>query len=146
MRSVFVALLLGLALGASPAAAQALRLCPVPGAAGDSAAAAPLLRLTASAEIREIRFESTPRIRIYLPGCPGNAVRTTERRNLPSPVEPGVTYRDVSAGVEISSYLQVTCNVPDGAGAIPGAAARELRAICGEAASGTTTSPAPPGQ
>jgi hypothetical protein len=46
-------------------------------------------------------------------GCAGwDSVVVTERVNLPDPVEPGVTYRDVRIGVEIRSWLDLRCDAP----------------------------------
>ena len=78
--------------------------------ADSAAAAAPDVVIAASAQVRELRFESRPEIRVGVAGCPGgDAVRVVERRNLPDPVLPGVTYRDVFVSVEILGHLQVEC-------------------------------------
>src|SRR5918999_4310416 len=62
----------------------------------DTTGMAPDVRLYARVQIAELRFVTAPRTRAHVYGCvPTDSVRVLERRNLPSPVEPGVTYRDV---------------------------------------------------
>lgn len=101
-----------LACVSAPAAAQ--DGCPsLPGssAAADSGRAPDVL-IRASASAREVRFQSQPRTSLRTPGCNLDGVVETERVNLPDPVEPGVTYRDVRVGVEIRADLQVACLLP----------------------------------
>lgn len=97
------------ALAAAPAAAQA---CAAVGA--DSAAARPArppdVLIVANATIAELRFGTDPRTQVRATGCPGaESVVTTQRQNLPDPVQPGVTYRDVRVGVEIRAWLNLEC-------------------------------------
>jgi hypothetical protein len=127
-----------LAALASRAAAQtpAAATCPVAPAPADSAGRRPDVTVIASAHADQLRFESAPRVQVRVLGCgASSAIRVTERRNLPKPVQPGVTYRDVSVGVEIRSYLNVQC--------LPGAPAA-LAAICAAPAAADTTRRAPP--
>ena len=56
-----------------------------------------------------MRFASQPRIRVRLCGGVLDSVRIVERRNLPDPVQPGVTYRDVYIAVEILGHLNAEC-------------------------------------
>lgn len=96
---------------AAPAAAQ--ERCPPAEAAAGAAAEGrgPTVLIRATAEIRELRFDSQPRAEVRTGGCAAaeNDVVVTERVNLPDPVEPGVTYRDVRIGVEIRARLDVVC-------------------------------------
>ena len=79
-------------------------------AAVDTAGGAPDVSIEASVRAREVHFDAAPRLEVRLLGCPATgAVKVVERRNLPRPVQPGVTYRDVSIGVEIHQYLDVRC-------------------------------------
>lgn len=98
------------ALACAPAAAQE---CTGIAVSADSARAqgrAPDLRIVASASAREVRFESQPRATVRLNGCAVlDTVIVTERTNLPDPVQPGVTYRDVRVGIEIRGWLDVRC-------------------------------------
>lgn len=103
-----------LALAAVPAAAQG-GCVPLPAASAVAADSgrAPDVLIRASATIRELRFESRPRTSVRTLGCAElDGVVVTERVNLPDPVEPGVTYRDVRVGVEIRASLGVTCLLP----------------------------------
>lgn len=70
---------------------------------------APAIILRASASAREVRFASQPRIHVRLCGGVLDSVRVLERRNLPDPVQPGVTYRDVFIAVEILGHLNAEC-------------------------------------
>jgi hypothetical protein len=99
------------ALAGAPAAAQE---CGGLSLRSDSARAdagrAPDVLIVASATARQVRFESEPRIQVRLHGCEGlDSVVTTQRQNLPRPVQPGVTYQDVRVGVEIRAWLNVQC-------------------------------------
>lgn len=78
-------------------------------ASSASATNAPAIILRASASAREVRFASQPRISVRLCGGVLDSVRVLERRNLPDPVQPGVTYRDVYIAVEILGHLNAEC-------------------------------------
>jgi hypothetical protein len=56
-----------------------------------------------------VRFASQPRIQVRLCGGVLDSVRVLERRNLPDPVQPGVTYRNVFIAVEILGHLNAEC-------------------------------------
>lgn len=104
-------------LAAAPAAAQPA--CAALPAAVDSALAAavaadstraPDVVIRATVSTRELRFASQPRAAVRTLGClPLDTVIVTERVNLPDPVQPGVTYRDVRVGIEIRAHLDVQC-------------------------------------
>ena len=81
-------------------------------AAGDSARApargAPDVILLASFSADQIRFNSQPRAKIRF--CWGtDTLRIVERRNLPDPVVPGVTYRNVFIAMELLTHLDGVC-------------------------------------
>ncbi|HEX6037827.1 hypothetical protein, partial [Longimicrobium sp.] len=98
-----------LVLAAAPVAAQdACALLPVAPAAADSL---PDVLIRATATAREVRFNTQPRTSVRALGC-ADSVIVTERVNLPDPVEPGVTYRDVRVGIEIRADLRITCLLP----------------------------------
>lgn len=100
-------------MGAPAARAQEVGPCPTPGATVDTAGRAPDLVIRASARAAEVRFGSQPEIDVRLRGCAVlDTVRVLERRNLPDPVQPNVTYRDVFVAVEILGHLDVTCLLP----------------------------------
>jgi hypothetical protein len=98
------------ALACAPAAAQE---CVGIAVNADSARAQgrrPDLLIVASVSAREVRFETQPQAEVRLTGCAAlDTVIVTERTNLPDPVQPGVTYRDVRVGIEIRGWLNVQC-------------------------------------
>lgn len=105
-----LAVMSALAAFSAPAGAQA-GACV---ASGDSAAAqparAPDVAISASVTARELTFQSSPRARVRLAGCAlPDTVRVTERRNLPTPVQPGVVYRDVHVAVEVHAWVDAEC-------------------------------------
>lgn len=128
-------LLAMLALAAAPAAAQdgCARLGSSV-APGDSTQA-PLVVIRATADVRELRFGSQPRTSVRTLGCAGlDSVIVTERVNLPEPVQPGVTYRDVRVGMEIRAHLDVVC--------LPALAADPaFAALCGSASAAAGPQP-----
>lgn len=69
----------------------------------------PTVVLFASASAREVRFATQPRILVRLCGAVTDSVHVVERRNLPDPVQPGVTYKDVYIAVEIMGHLNAEC-------------------------------------
>jgi hypothetical protein len=69
----------------------------------------PTIVIYAAASAREVRFASQPRITVRLCGAVTDSVHVIERRNLPDPVQPGVTYRDVYIAVEIIGRLNAEC-------------------------------------
>lgn len=62
----------------------------------------------AEASAREVRFEKQPTVRVRLDGAL-DSVHVVERRNLPSPVVAGTTYRNVFVAVEIFGRLNAEC-------------------------------------
>jgi hypothetical protein len=127
-----------LALASAPAAAQDGCTLPPRLAGGDSTGALVIIR--ASANIRELRFESRPRAEVRTEGCAGlDSVIVTERVNLPDPVQPGVTYRDVRVGIEIRASLNVACLLP----AL--AADPAFAGLCSPAPTASAASPPPAG-
>jgi hypothetical protein len=69
----------------------------------------PTIVIYAAASAREVRFAAQPQISIRLCGAVTDSVRVIERRNLPDPVQPGATYRDVFIAVEIIGRLNAEC-------------------------------------
>jgi hypothetical protein len=105
-------------------------------AASGVASQAPAIILFASASAREVRFASQPRIRVRLCGGVLDSVRVLERRNLPDPVQPGVTYRDVYIAVEILGRLNAEClagRITGGADSSGACAAIRIRDTTGAA-------------
>ena len=92
-------------------------------ATGQRIGTAPDIILRASVSAREVRFASQPHLSVRLCGGTLDSVHVLERRNLPSPVVPGTTYRDVYVAVEILGHLTGSCiaNGLTGGRAAPGA-------------------------
>lgn len=134
MRALAAAAILILSLLAAPAAAQAPAPLCRETVKADSAASQPDVMISASARIRELRFESQPRADLELTGCALLDSVRVERVNLPTPLQPGVTYRDVAVDLEAAGYLNVECllTVP-----LAGAAGDSLRMALGRALAGT---------
>ncbi|HEX6369020.1 MAG TPA: hypothetical protein VF006_08805 [Longimicrobium sp.] len=98
------------ALACAPAAAQECAGIPVNADSARAQGRAPDLLIRASASARELRFQTQPEAEVRLTGCAAlDTVIVTERTNLPHPVQPGVTYRDVRVGIEIRGWLNVEC-------------------------------------
>ena len=107
-RCTLFALALALILAPGAARAQAAAApCADDSAGADSTRVAVVVR--ASVTAAEVTFRDAPRAEARVSGCAGPAVRVLDRRNLPSRVEPGVTYRDVYIAVEIVGRVEATC-------------------------------------
>jgi hypothetical protein len=78
-------------------------------AVAQDSTAAPAIVIRAEVSAREVRFAKQPEIRVILANGTVDSVRVVERRNLPDPVSPGVTYRDVFIAVEILGRLNAEC-------------------------------------
>jgi hypothetical protein len=98
------------ALACAPAAAQECAGLAVNADSARAQGRRPDLLIVASVSAREVRFETQPDAQVRLTGCAAlDTVIVTERTNLPDPVQPGVTYRDVRVGIEIRAWLNVEC-------------------------------------
>lgn len=69
----------------------------------------PAIVIRAGVSAREIRFGTQPSLRVVLANGSIDSIRVLERRNLPQPIQPGVTYRDVYIAVEILGRLNAEC-------------------------------------
>jgi hypothetical protein len=73
---------------------------------GRNGAAAIILRVGVHAD--EVRFAKQPNVRVRL--CwGGDTLRVVQRDNLPSPIVPGTTYRNVYVAVELVGRLNGEC-------------------------------------
>jgi hypothetical protein len=80
---------------------------PAFGVGGARTGAADVLLLV-GVHADEVRFASQPRVRVRL--CwGGDTVRVVQRDNLPSPVVPGTTYRNVYIAVELLGRINAEC-------------------------------------
>jgi len=105
----------------------------------------------------EVRFGSQPHLRVRL--CwGGDTLRVVQRDNLPSPVVPGTTYRNVYIAVELIGRVNAECLAsqlglrdaqPQGAQRNPQVTAPASAGSCaflGGAATGGAQNPRPPTQ
>jgi Flp pilus assembly protein CpaB len=79
------------------------------------------LAITAHVTARELRFETVPDVNVEFTGQPK---RETEwdavRENLPRPVQPGVTYRDIGVRLKIVSvFADIDRIVAEALGEVP---------------------------
>jgi len=76
---------------------------------GQQIGAQPDIILRASVSAREVTFRTQPHVSIRLCGGTLDSIRVVERRNLPTPVVAGTTYRDVYVAIEILGHLAGSC-------------------------------------
>jgi hypothetical protein len=78
-------------------AQQVTPTCPAPRSLRVTAdSAKPDIAIIARVEARELRFNSQPQASLKLAGCPQlDTSLVVLRTNLPKPVQPGVTYRNI---------------------------------------------------
>lgn len=76
---------------------------------GQQIGTAPDVIVRASVSARELTFRTQPQVSIRLCGGTLDSIRVVERRNLPTPVVAGTTYRDVYVAIEILGHLTGTC-------------------------------------
>lgn len=79
------------------------------------------LEITANVTARELRFEVVPEPKVEFTGRPRrDTVWEAERQNLPRPVEPGVTYRNIGIQLKITSrFADIERIVAEALGEIP---------------------------
>ncbi|HEX8775773.1 MAG TPA: hypothetical protein VF735_19530 [Pyrinomonadaceae bacterium] len=79
------------------------------------------LSITANVTARELRFEAVPDPKVEFPGKPERTtVWEAERQNLPRPVEPGVTYRNIGIQLKITSvFADIDRIVAEALGEVP---------------------------
>jgi hypothetical protein len=89
-------------------------VCPAARPAADSVKAQkPDIVIKGKVTAREVRFESQPEVSVQWRGCPGlDTTRVSVRTNLPKPVQPGVTYRNVELDFQVSGWLrEIDCAI-----------------------------------
>lgn len=79
------------------------------------------LSITAHVTARELRFETVPEPKVVFTGKPRRiTLWEAERQNLPRPVEPGVTYRNIGIQLKITSvFADIDRIVAEALGEIP---------------------------
>jgi hypothetical protein len=77
--------------------------------------------ITATVTAKELRFEVVPNPTVEFPGKPKrDTVWEAERDNLPRPVEPGVTYRNIGIRLKIvSRFADIERIVAEALGEVP---------------------------
>lgn len=98
----------------TPAAAAQNNAAPVSPPSED-------LSITGSVTARELRFDVVPDPKVEFPGKPERiTVWEAERQNLPRPVEPGVTYRNIGIQLKITSvFADIDRIVAEALGEVP---------------------------
>jgi len=83
--------------------------------------AEPDLAITANVTARELRFEQVPNPRVDFTGRPEReTVWDAARQNLPRPVQPGVTYRNIGIQLKITSvFADIDRIVAEALGEVP---------------------------
>jgi hypothetical protein len=79
------------------------------------------LEITANVTARELRFEVVLDPKVEFPGQPNrDTVWEAERQNLPRPVQPGVTYRNIGIQLIITSrFADIERIVAEALGEVP---------------------------
>ncbi|HYY59747.1 MAG TPA: hypothetical protein VE842_20630 [Pyrinomonadaceae bacterium] len=79
------------------------------------------LSITANVTARELRFDVVPAPKVEFKGKPErNTTWEAERQNLPRPVEPGVTYRNIGIQLKITSvFADIDRIVAEALGEVP---------------------------
>lgn len=107
------------------AQSQATSQAPPPAAAQNTARQASPdsadLAITATVTARELRFDVVPNPTVEFTGKPKrDTVWNAERQNLPRPVQPGVTYRDIGIRLTITSvFADIDRIVAEALGEVP---------------------------
>jgi hypothetical protein len=103
------------------------------------------LEITANVTARELRFEVVPDPKVEFTGQPEReTVWEAERQNLPRPVQPGVTYRNIGVELKITSaFADIDRIVAEALGEVPltDDAPKEMAAPQVVPTPATTTSP-----
>lgn len=67
----------------------------------------PDLEISTKVTAKELRFDETPNVTVTFSGSPcRETVDESKHENLPKPVQPGVTYKNIKVEVELSSTFK----------------------------------------
>ncbi len=120
-----------------------VKLEPLP---ADPAAENADISITAHVRARSLKFDVVPNPTVTFFGQPArDTVWEAQRENLPTPVEPGVTYRDIGIRLKITSvFRDIDRIVAEALGEIP---VTEDQAVAGQPADKPNATPklVPPG-
>ena len=105
----------------SPPQTSPSQASPTRPARANEAGADADLSITARVTADSLRFEKVPNPRVEFTGRPArDTVWEAERENLPRPVQPGVTYRDVGITLRITSvFADIDRIVAEALGEVP---------------------------
>jgi len=89
--------------------------------AADPAVETADVAITARVKAESLRFDVVPTPTVEFPGKPArHTVWEAERENLPTPVEPGVTYRNIGIRLKITSiFTDIDRIVAEALGEVP---------------------------
>ncbi len=112
MKSIGFAIGILLCCNALVSAQQTPSACPPPRSLGvipDSVK--PDIAIIARVQAAELRFNAQPQTSLQLFGCPQiDTSRVVVRTNLPTPVQPGVTYRNVTVDFRLNmKFAELEC-------------------------------------
>lgn len=104
------------------------------------------IEITANVTASELRFEVVPNPTVEFPGSPERETAwEAERQNLPRPVEPGVTYRNIGVQLRITSvFADIDRIVAEALGEVPVTDDRPPREAAPQAAPAPQTDALPP--
>ena len=112
MRTCWLVLIGLLASAGTASAQQATGACPPPRSLSllpDSAK--PDIAIVARVQAAELRFNAPPSTSLQITGCPQiDTSLVVMRTNLPKPVQPGVTYRNVIVDFRLNmKFAELEC-------------------------------------
>lgn len=112
MRSICLIVFMILGSAAAASAQQGGSSCPPPRSlslAADSAK--PDIAIMARVQAAELRFSAQPNTSLQINGCPQvDTSRVVLRTNLPTPVQPGITYRNVVVDFRLNmKFAELEC-------------------------------------
>jgi hypothetical protein len=119
--ALLVSSLFATASASAQTSTQAEAPAPAQDAAPSDSAASADLSITANVTARELRFETVPNPQVEFTGSQERKTEwEAERKNLPRPVQPGVTYRDIGIRLKITSvFADIDRIVAEALGEVP---------------------------
>lgn len=71
------------------------------------------ISIDAKVKAKSVRFDQVPNVRVTFPGHGQRDTRwTAQRKNLPKPLKPGVTYKNVEVTTQIRSKFKNESSLP----------------------------------
>jgi hypothetical protein len=112
MRAACLTLVAVMGTTTSALAQQSATACPPPRSLSFTAdSIKPDIAIIARVQAAELRFNSQPSTSLQISGCPQvDTSKVVLRTNLPTPVQPGVTYRNVIVDFRLSmKFTDLEC-------------------------------------